>query len=129
MKKGKPRRNYEEDGKTDNKIKQLQKALKKKEEEIRQLRSQVDTLEAAFKKAAAYMSKESQSLSVEELIKAAEKNLTLEQAKKSSVAPKTEKKIIPTPPSKEELERKKEEARQKALEWRRKTFGTDYEEE
>ena len=122
---GKPRRAYEQDGKEDGKLKSLQKALKEKDKEIKQLRSELSTLEAAFKKAAAYMSKESSQLSVEELIKAANKDQTLEQAKKEKSLHQPGK---IRPPSKEELEQKKKEALEKAREWRRKTFG-EYSEE
>lgn len=77
---GKKHRTYPDDLK-DKKIKGQREAIKKLEKEVRRLKSELATLNAAFKKSAAYMSTESKDLSVKELIKAAEKNHTLEQAK------------------------------------------------
>jgi hypothetical protein len=65
----------------DKKIKGQREAIKKLEREVKRLKSELATLNVAFKKSAAYMSTESKVLSVEELIKAAEKNQTLEIAK------------------------------------------------
>jgi peptidoglycan hydrolase CwlO-like protein len=125
--KGKPRKSFERDGKEDGKLKSVQKALKEKDREIKQLRSELKTLEAAFKKAAAYMSKESKELSVEELIKAADKSQTLEQAKKEKVASKSDKPPI-RPPTKEELEQRRKETLEKVKKWREQNLGK-YEEE
>jgi hypothetical protein len=100
--------------------------LKEKDKEISQLRSQVKTLETAFKKAAAYMSKESSDLTVEELIKASNKNHTLEEAKKQSKPKQAP--AVKRPPTVEEIQQKREEARQNVLKWRKENLG-NYEEE
>ena len=128
----KPNRSFDNDKKSDGKVKSLTKALKEKEKHIRQLQSELATLESAFKKAANYMSKESAELSVEELIKASNKNATLEEAKKSSQCFSSPKKgqikSKPVPPTLEEIQKKREEARESALKWRRENLG-EYEEE
>lgn len=125
----KPNRSFDNDKKSEGKVKSLQKELKEKQKEISQLRSQVSTLEAAFKKAAAYMSKESADLTVEELIKASNKNYTLEQAKKNVPAKVKQTGVsVKRPPSIEEVEKARQEARDKVKKWRKEMLG-EYEEE
>lgn len=125
----KPNRSYDNDKKSEGKVKSLQKSLKEKDKEIAQLRSEVRTLEAAFKKAATYMSKESAELSVEELIKASNKAYTLEEAKKNVPAKKKDAGVsVKRPPSLEEVEQARQEARDRAKAWRIQTLG-NYEEE
>jgi archaellum component FlaC len=94
----------EEDSKK--KIKNQSERIKQLEREIKRLKSELATLNAAFKKAANYMSDESKLLKVEELIKAADKHQTLKEAKEE---------FIPT--QKEQAERTREETRQKWAKW------------
>lgn len=105
----KPNRNYENDGKED-KTKALQKKIKDQEKEINRLKSELKTLNKAFQKSAAYMSSQSKPLTVEALIKAADKNQTLEQAKQ------------------EQEKEGPEDVREKIKKWREERFGK-YEEE
>jgi len=121
----KPNKSFDKDGKFDKKVRGLQAELKEKEKYIKQLESQLRTLESAFKKAAGFMSKESKELSVEELISAANKDYTLEQARKNAPVKKD---IKPRPPTKDELEQKKLETLEKVRKWRRENIG-EYEEE
>lgn len=120
-----PNKSFDHDGKESKKIQGLQQQLKEKNKYIKQLEGELKTLETAFKKSAAYMSKESKDLSVEELISAANKDATLEQAKKQK--PKNVP-VVKRPPSVEEVQKKREEARAAALKWRKENLG-NYEEE
>lgn len=79
----KPHRAYENDGKETNKERSLRKALKDRDNEIRRLKSELKTLNEAFKKSANYMSTKSKKLSVEDLINAANKEQSLEETMKS----------------------------------------------
>lgn len=125
----KPNRSYDNDKKSEGKVKSLQKALKEKDKEIAQLRSELKTLEKAFEKSAAYMSKESAELTVEQLIEASNKAYTLEQAKKSAPAKgKSTGVSVKRPPSIEEVEKARQEARDRVKAWRKKELG-EYEEE
>lgn len=103
-----PNRNYEKDGKSENeKIRALQKKIKEQAKELTRLKAELKTLNAAFQKSAAYMSKESKPLKVEELIRAAEKNQSLEEALKEII-----------PDEKVAQEREKEDVREKWRKWR-----------
>lgn len=119
----KPNRSYEKDGKETKKEEALRKELKEKIRYIKQLESQLKTLEEAFKKSATFMSDKSKKLSVEDLIKAANEHQPLSEIKPS--APK--KKII-APPTQEELELKRKETLEKVQKWRKENLG-NYEEE
>ena len=121
----KPNRSHEKDGKTENeKVRSLSKALKERDREIFRLKQELKTLNDAFQKSAAYMSSQSKSLKVEELISAANKEQTLEEAKKQHE--KLVKKV--SPPSQEELDKKRQETLERIKAWRIKEFG-EYEEE
>lgn len=123
MGKGKPNRNYDKDGKEANKLRSLQQELKEKNKQIKQLQSEVATLQKAFEKSATFMSDKSKKLSVEDLIKAANEHQPLSEIKPS--APK--KKVI-APPTQEELEQKRKETLEKVQKWRKENLG-NYEEE
>lgn len=124
MGKGKPKKTFNKDGRNEtNKEAALRKELKEKEREIKQLRSQLETLEQAFKKTAVYMSDKSQKHSVETLIDAANKHTPL-----SEIPNKTEEKKKIAPPTKEELEQRRKETLEKVQKWREKHLGK-YEEE
>ena len=111
MSKGKRRNVSERDGKSENeKIRTLKKALTQRDREIARLKAELKTLNEAFRKSAAYMSSQSKELTVEELIKAAGKNQTLEQTKV------------------EKVKETKEDVREKVLRWRNERYGK-YEEE
>lgn len=105
-----PNRNFENDGKTNDKLRSLQKALKERDKEIARLKQELATLNKAFEKSAAYMSSQSKELSVQDLIKAANKGQTLEQTKKVKESETVE------------------DVRDKVLKWRNERFGK-YEEE
>lgn len=117
-----PKKTFDNDGKENNKIRALQQELKEKEKHIKQLQSELKTLNKAFEKSANYMSKESKQLTVEELISAANKDVTLEEAKKSQVKKKL------SPPSDEELAKSRADTLERIKAWREKTYGK-YEEE
>lgn len=96
----------EEDANSKKKIRNQSERIKQLEKEIKRLKAELATLNAAFKRSANYMSDESKLLKVEELIKAADKHQTLQQAKAEFV-----------PTKKEEAERSREETRAKWKEW------------
>jgi uncharacterized membrane protein YdfJ with MMPL/SSD domain len=100
----KPNRSYDQDGKAD-KTKAQQKKIQEQAREIDRLKRELQVLNKAFEKSAKYMSSQSKSMTVEELIQAADDGKTLEQAKTT-----------------------KEDVRQRILDWRNKTYGK-YEEE
>lgn len=106
----KPHRTYESDGKESPKEKTLRKKISQLEKEIIRLKGELKTLNKAFQKSAVYMSSQSKELSVEDLIKAADKNVTLEQAKV------------------EKSEEGPEDVRERIKKWRDERFGP-YEEE
>ena len=110
MGKGKPVRNFENDGKETNKEKALRKKIGQLEKEILRLKQELKTLNKAFEKSAAYMSSQSKELSVQELIQAANKGQTLAQVKE------------------EKKDETKEDVREKVRKWREERFGK-YEEE
>lgn len=104
----KPNRSYDRDGKSENeKIRALQKKIKEQAKELTRLKAELKTLNAAFQKSAAYMSSQSKPLKVEELIRAAEKNQTLEEAIKEAI-----------PDEKIRAEREREDVREKWRKWR-----------
>lgn len=110
----KPNKSFDHDGKSENeKIRSLQKTIKDRDKEIARLKAELKTLNAAFAKSAEFMSSQSKTLKVEELISAANKHQTLEQAKKEFV-----------PDVKEERERERESVRQKWAEWARVNRAT-----
>jgi DNA repair exonuclease SbcCD ATPase subunit len=78
----------EEDSKK--KIKNQSERIKQLEREIKRLKNELKTLNEAFKKSATYMSDESKLLKVEELIKAADKHQTLQEAKSEYMDKKVE---------------------------------------
>jgi hypothetical protein len=120
--KGKPRSVSENDGKVENdKVRSLKRALSQRDKEIVRLKQELKTLNKAFEKSAHYMSSQSKDLTVEELIKAAEKGAKLVEIKDN-------KKVKLAPPSQEEIERKKQETRDKIKKWRIETLG-EYEED
>lgn len=100
------------------KVRNQSRTIKALEKEIKRLKAELSTLNAAFKKAAMFMSDESKLLKVEELIKAAEKHQTLKDAKEE---------YIPTP--KEESERTREETRQKFAKWRMENRSSEPDDE
>lgn len=106
----------EEDSKK--KIRNQSERIKQLEREIKRLKSELATLNAAFKKVASYMSDESKLLKVEELIKAANDNKTLKEAKAEYIANKTE-----------ENARSREETRKKWAEWAKKNRAKPSDEE
>lgn len=99
-------RSYPEEDKSKEKIRNQSKTIKERDKEIARLKGELKTLQAAFEKAASYMSDESKLLKVEELIKAANKHQSLAEAKAE---------YIPT--QKEESERSREETRRKWADW------------
>lgn len=106
MGKGKPRVS-ESDGKSENeKIRSLKKAITQRDKEILRLKQELKSLNRAFEKSASYMSSQSKLLTVEELIKAAEKDQSLSQAKSE---------LIPDEYS--EQEREREPVRNKWADW------------
>lgn len=108
MGKGKKPRTFDNDGKrTDDKLKALRQTIKEKDKEIQRLKSELKTLNKAFEKSAAYMSSQSKPLKVEELIRAAEKNQSLEQAINENI-----------PDEKVRAEREREDVREKWRKWR-----------
>lgn len=111
MKKAKHKTFPESDSKE--KVRNQSRVIKHLEKEIKRLKAELATLNAAFKKAAAYMSDESKILKVEELIKAAQDHMTLKEAKTEYVASK-----------KEEAERSREEVRAKWADWAKKNRST-----
>ena len=100
------------------KIRNQSETIKKLEKEIKRLKAELATLNAAFKKAATFMSDEAKLLKVEELIKAADKHQSLQEAKAE---------FIPT--EKEEAARTREEVRQKWADWAKKNRASKTEEE
>ena len=64
----------------------LRQKIKEQEREIKRLKAELKTLNDAFKKSARYMSDKSKHLSTEDLIKAANEHLSLDEVKKSAVA-------------------------------------------
>jgi uncharacterized small protein (DUF1192 family) len=108
----------EEDANSKKKIRNQSERIKQLEKEIKRLKAELATLNAAFKKAANYMSDESKLLKVEELIKAADKHQTLQQAKAEFM-----------PSQKEEAERSREETRAKWAEWAKKNRACNPDEE
>lgn len=103
-----PNKSFDRDGKSENeKLRALQKKIKEQAKEITRLKAELKTLNAAFAKSANYMSSQSKTLKVEELIRAAEKNQTLEQAKAEYI-----------PDEKTEREREREATREKFRKWR-----------
>jgi hemerythrin-like domain-containing protein len=106
-KRSKSNRIYDNDGKSENdKVRALRKKIKDQEKEIQRLKNELKTLNKAFEKSAAYMSSQSKHLKVEELISAANKDHTLEQAKATYIDEKTAR------------EREKEDIREKWRKWR-----------
>lgn len=108
----KPHKSFPEESEK-KKIKAQSQQIKYLEKEIKRLKAELATLNAAFKKSAQYMSDESQQLTTEQLIKAAEKHQTLKEAKKEYVS--------------EESER--EQVRKKWDEWNRNRSGRKNEED
>lgn len=103
-----PNKSFDRDGKSENdKIRALQKKIKEQAKELTRLKAELKTLNVAFEKSAAYMSSQSKLLKVEELIRAAEKDHTLEQAMKENI-----------PDEKVAQERTREEVREKFRKWR-----------
>lgn len=117
MGKSKHKTFHDDDG-NKKKIKNQSERIRELEREIKRLKAELSTLNAAFKKAAAYMSDESKLLKVEELIKAADKHQTLQQAKSEFMSSQ-----------KDEAERTREETRQKWREWALKHRACPPEEE
>lgn len=76
----KPHRSFENDGKETTKERTLRRVIKEKDREIARLKSELKTLNDYFKKTASFVSTKSKALSVEDLIDAADKNQTLEEA-------------------------------------------------
>lgn len=101
----KPNRTFNNDGKSNDKTRAMQKKIQEQSKEIDRLKQELRTLNKAFEKSAKYMSSQSKDLTVEELIVAADEGRTLEQTKAT-----------------------KEDVRQRILDWRNKTYGK-YEEE
>lgn len=99
-------KSFPDDDNSKKKIRNQSERIKELEKEIKRLKAELSTLNRAFEKAAAYMSDESKLLKVEELIKAADKHQSLQQAKAE---------YIPT--KKEEAARTTQEVRDKWKEW------------
>lgn len=72
----------------------LRQKIKEQEREIKRLKAELKTLNDAFKKSAKYMSDKSKDLNTEDLIKAANDHLTLDEVKKSAVVTAEEQKEI-----------------------------------
>lgn len=99
-------------------ISKLKETIRDLQSHNRQLKSQIGTLEAAFEKAREFMQNETNDLTLEELIEAANKHYTLKEAKKQK---------------REELKKRAEkeknvDIREKWKKWRNEKFGK-YEEE
>ena len=77
----KPHKSFPDDTEK-KKIKAQSSQIKYLEKEIKRLKAELATLNAAFKKSAAYMADESGPISVEKLIKDAEKHKPLIESKK-----------------------------------------------
>lgn len=89
------------------KVNSQSRRIKELENEIKRLKSELKTLNKAFEKSATFMSDEAKLLTTEELIKAAEKNQTLKQAKTQYLD------------KQEEEKRQREEVRKKWDTWNR----------
>ena len=63
----------------DNEVHKLKEVIKKKDREIKELRSQIVTYESAFKKTKDFLKENTDEFSVEQAIEAAKKNSNLKQ--------------------------------------------------
>jgi DNA-binding ferritin-like protein len=106
----KPHKSFPDDTEK-KKIKAQSQQIKYLEKEIKRLKAELQTLNAAFKKSADYMSDESGPISVEKLIKDADKHKPLIQSKKD----------LPSQDDREAVRRKWDQ-------WNRNRKGQDDEE-
>lgn len=122
-------RSYPDTDKREQKVKNQSSVIKGLEKEIKRLKAELQTLNAAFKKAAEFMSDGAKELSVEDLIKGAEKNSQLKEMQKEHELKQSapEKRKV-SPPSPEELEQRRLESLRIIKEWRDKNLPK-YEEE